>query len=126
MKLLNQLSNISNNRNQQNSKPRPLPFLLHRNMILGFFFFRSKSAIASNNVRVKSSSNANSNFGYVYQQFYYSNQCNGTIFAAIGISTTACLPLKNSSFSLSFSQGKSNIPFSLLFITTNMITLPDA
>ncbi len=116
MKLLNQLSNISNNRNR---KSFYLLFLLHP---IFDFLFRSQSAVVTNNVRVKSSSNANSNFGYVYEQFYYSNQCNGTIFAAIGISTTACLPLKNSSFSLSFSQGKSNIPFSL-FITTNIQSL---
>ena len=73
---------------------------------LRFSLCRSKSLLASVDPR------ASSTFGYIYNQFYYNQNCNGTIFGALGASTEACLPFKNNSFSFSFSNCK--CPYLLL------------
>jgi hypothetical protein len=74
----------------------------------------SSNSISDKNLLAYSplSTSDNTNYGYVYSQVYTSDDCSGQIVGSVGISTEACVPYNESSYSFSFNEGK---PLVLIF-----------
>jgi hypothetical protein len=56
------------------------------------------------------STSDSTNPGYVYSQIFVNDDCSGQIVGSVGISTEACVPYNESSYSFSFSQSNPLCP----------------